>query len=129
MLKKQTWFVLALTYTILITIVSLVKVKPPVDIKVHQADKWVHFGIYVIFTILWFAHFKNSPKEPLSSKPILKSSFLAFLFGVLIEVLQHFNPYARSGDVLDVLANTIGIVIAVLILKKTKISRVLNSVN
>ena len=129
MLKKQYWFYLAVAYSIFIAVVSLVKIKPPVEINVHQADKWVHVFIYLFFTILWYASFKNNQRLPLIKKPIIKAAILAFVFGVSIEFLQYLNPYARSGDLNDVVANAIGIVIAVLILKKTKVSRVLNSLN
>lgn len=129
MLNKQSWLYLAIAYTVFVTVVSLVKIKPPTEINVPQADKWVHISIYVVFTVLWFLGFTNTPHKPFSNKPLVKASIWAFLFGVSIEIVQHISPYARSGDFFDVLANTIGILIAVLIIKKTKISNLLNSSN
>ncbi len=37
-----------------------------------------------------------------------------FLFGVLVELLQWAMPYGRSADAADLLANSIGIAVAVL---------------
>ena len=107
---------------------SLVKIKKEVDIKVPQFDKLVHFGIYFVFTIIWFACFYNYSKSGVV-KNLIKAAIWGLGFGVVVEILQSLNPNARSGDVLDVLANSIGIIVAVLIIKNTKLIRLLKSNN
>ncbi|WP_377714538.1 VanZ family protein [Pseudofulvibacter geojedonensis] len=107
----------------------MVKIKKEVDIKVPQFDKLVHFGIYFIFTLVWFAFFYNYSKSTAVVKNMLKAAIWALVFGVVVEVLQSVNPNARSGDPLDVLANSIGIIVAVLIIKYTKLIRLLKSSN
>jgi VanZ family protein len=57
MLKKQYWLGLAIAYTVFILVISLVKINSKIDVKVPQVDKIVHFGIYFVFTILWFVCF------------------------------------------------------------------------
>lgn len=109
-------------------LVSLVEIKKEVDIKVPQFDKWVHFGIYFGFTIVWFAFLYNYSESSVK-KNRFKAAIWALIFGVIVEILQNINPNARSGDVLDVLANSIGIIVAVLILKNTKLIRLLKSNN
>ena len=122
------WRFLAITYSLLVLFVSLVKIKKEVDIKVPQFDKLVHFGIYFCFTIVWFACFYNYSKSGVV-KNIIKIVVWAFAFGVLVEILQSLNPNARSGDVLDVTANSVGIIVAALIIKNTKLIRLLKSSN
>lgn len=128
MLKKSYWLFLAITYSLLVLLVSLVKIKKEVDIKVPQFDKLVHFGIYFVFTIIWFACFYNYSKSGVV-KNLIKAAIWGLGFGVVVEILQSLNPNARSGDVLDVLANSIGIIVAVLIIKNTKLIRLLKSNN
>lgn len=127
MFKKHYWLGLAITYTVFILVISLVKINSKIDVKVPQVDKLVHFGIYFVFTILWFACFYSYRKTSIS-KNILKAAVLALFFGVLVEMLQHLNPIARSGDIKDVLANSLGVMAAVLVLKKTKFIQALKTI-
>ena len=116
-----------MAYTIFVFVASLIKINKHVGIKISHFDKLVHIGIYFIFTILWFMYFINRKyKQPLKVS-VLKAIGLAFVVGVIIEFLQELNPNARSGDVKDVIANTIGILIAVLFVRQIKKYHTLNS--
>lgn len=128
MLKKHRWFLLAIAYTIFVFVISLIKINKPVEVKISHFDKLVHVGIYFVFTIVWFmAIIKNDIKR-LFYKGIVKASILAFAAGVLIELLQDLNPNARSGDVKDVLANSIGILFAALFVSRIKKYHTLKSI-
>ncbi len=46
---------------------------------------------------------------------LIKSCILAFIYGIIIEILQGELTTSRSADFNDVLANSIGIVIGILL--------------
>lgn len=48
---------------------------------------------------------------------IRTSLVISFSFGVSIELMQHFFIYGRQGDIMDVIANTIGCLLGILFFK------------
>lgn len=108
---KNAIFLLALAYTITLATVCLINLKDLPDTGISFADKIFHFLAYGLFTILWYLAFVYS----LNFKKI-KALFYAFifavLFGVIIEILQHTMTASRALDVYDALANTLGALIA-----------------
>ena len=119
-LNKQKLFLIALTYTIFVYVICLVKIEKPKGISVPNLDKLVHFGIYFIFTIVWFGYFEGLKFVTPILKGVLKAVLLAFVAGVSIEFLQQEFTKARSGDVQDVFANCLGILLAVVFLYRIK---------
>lgn len=99
--------------------VCLMPLENPPDLGISFADKIFHSLIYLILTFLWFytlvLHFKIG-----SEKAILYISLLSIIFGIIIEILQEVFTNTRQADVLDVVANSLGVVVAagLLILKK-----------
>ena len=108
-------------------VISLVKVQVPVKISIRNLDKVVHFGIYFIFTLIWFGFFSGLDLKKNILKEVLKASLLAFFVGISIELLQEFLRKSRFGDVYDVLANSLGILMAVVFLYQIKKYKMLNS--
>lgn len=51
---------------------------------------------------------------------LIKSCILAFIYGIIIEILQGELTTSRSADFNDVLANSIGIVIGILLVSLAK---------
>ena len=127
MLSKRKLFLIAITYTIFVYVISLVKVQVPVKISIRNLDKVVHFGIYFIFTLIWFGFFSGLDLKKNILKEVLKASLLAFFVGISIELLQEFLRKSRFGDVYDVLANSLGILMAVVFLYQIKKYKKLNS--
>jgi len=109
-------------------VISLVKVQSPVKITVNNFDKLVHLGIYFIFTLVWFAYFVGLKYRESIVKDVIKTSVLAFFVGVSIEISQQLFTEFRFGDVNDVLANTVGILLAVVFLYQIKKYKELKSV-
>lgn len=74
-----------------------------------HADKLVHFSFYFITTVIGFLALKFEWYHSWSEK---KKLWLVFTFsvgyGIIIEVLQLTITHDRSGELLDVMANTIG---------------------
>ncbi|WP_161971672.1 VanZ family protein [Flavobacterium silvisoli] len=104
---KKTIFVLALSWTVLIAFLCLVKFGKLPNIPVSEADKYVHFTFHFVFTFLW-GHYVWAKNTSTELKPIIKVFLVSFGYGILIEFLQETFTTTRHADVLDVLANTAG---------------------
>ncbi|MDO6761036.1 VanZ family protein [Tamlana sp. 2_MG-2023] len=110
-------------YTILLATVCLITIKDLPDVGVSFGDKIFHFLAYGLLTMLWFGTFflNFNFKE---KQAILYALILAVIFGILIEVLQDTMTVSRALDVYDMVANTIGALLASLLLMvKNKILR------
>lgn len=103
-------------YTILLTVSSLVKLGKISVGSFSPTDKLLHLGAYFGLLVLWKVYFmlKNKPKSTYKIN-LFKIAGLAVLFGMLIEVLQGVLTSYREPDWFDILANTAGILLAVVI--------------
>lgn len=103
-------------YTVLLSVSSLVKLGKISVGSFSPTDKLLHLGAYFGLMVLWKVYFilKNKPESPYKSN-LLKLAGLAVLFGMLIEVLQGVLTSYREPDWYDILANTTGILLAVVI--------------
>jgi len=107
-----------LVYSTLITWASLARLIIPFKVGVQGSDKIGHFVAYLIFTIVWFAFlFFSKKRKETFKQSIVKSAIICFLYGGLMELLQTLLTNYRSSEWYDVLANTSGIVFAVVLLK------------
>lgn len=83
-------------------------VKPP-TFSIPHADKLVHFTFYFIAVILGMFFLREQTRGTMRfRKAMLLMVFSMIFFGVIIEVIQHVFTLNRMGDVLDVLANSVG---------------------
>ncbi|MGJ8683683.1 MAG: VanZ family protein [Nonlabens sp.] len=101
---------------------------PPVDIS--NIDKIYHCGAYFIMAMLWYfffysrfltqqSHFKFTWKDIVASWSriiAISAAVLSFIVGVLVEFAQEYISVNRTMDMMDALANTVGIVIAIVLL-------------
>ncbi len=111
---KKNLFIISITYTLFVYVICLVKVSDSVKLSVNNADKFIHFGIYFSFTLLWFFVFYGFNFKNNLNKAIIKSSLFAFFNGIFIELLQEIFTKSRSADLNDIFANTFGILFSVL---------------
>ncbi len=111
--KKKIVFV-SIIYTVVLTYFSLKS--EPISIKLpSQSDKILHALAYFIFTIFWFLSFKYTFSLQ-KKKSFLNTFILSLVFGAFIEILQQQLTNYRQADVLDVLANTFGTILAIVML-------------
>lgn len=99
---------------------------PSVDIP--GLDKCVHVVFHFALTFFWFLFFSKQLQIEAVFKPLMYSVLLSFVFGIAIEIAQALFTTTRSADVLDVLANTTGEMIAVLIISIGNRHNVFNSI-
>ncbi|WP_372655555.1 VanZ family protein [Halobacteriovorax sp.] len=97
----KLWLFIGLSYIAVIFYLCLKRTEPSIPPFQH-IDKVIHFSAY----FLMMSYFVQITK-----KESYKNIFIIFfLIGVLIELLQLMSGY-RSFELLDILANTTGLVI------------------
>ena len=77
---------------------------------VDGLDKVIHLFFYLVLTIvLSVANLRQTCITKRSWNPVLMSVISSFLFGLMIEIFQGTVFVSRSFEIMDVLANTLGI--------------------
>ena len=111
LLSKINLKLLAISYTILIVVLSLSPIPRAIpNFKFFEMDKLIHLTMYFILILLWginLISFKFS---------LIKILFLTIFFGLLIETLQYLLPFGRNFDLGDIIANSVGAIIGIIIL-------------
>ena len=100
-LLKSKKLIIAIFITVSILYLSLMKM-PKYNVAISHLDKWQHCFAYLVLTFFWLYAFYEKERKYLII-------FCCILFGILIEVLQYTITNYRTGDYLDVLANSSGV--------------------
>jgi VanZ family protein len=83
--------------------------------NIPHLDKMLHAVLFGTFTFLLAEYFRGNRHFGMNTRWILVlAATLSFFYGLVIESLQYLIP-ERSFELLDVLANFIGICIGILI--------------
>lgn len=105
----------AIFITTLIAYLSLMKISKEgesIFFSFKNADKIFHATAYFTLALSWFLTVKSSNTR-------VKSKLLIILgcifYGIIIEVLQMTLTSFRTADYLDVIANSVGVLLALLI--------------
>jgi len=110
--NKKIFFLLAILWTLVVTYLSLATFEDvSSDIEVPYKDKLAHFTFYMMFVVLWALFFKQS-------KYNYKILFAAIGYGIVMEICQQLFTTTRSADIFDVIANTTGAIVGLLIIIK-----------
>ena len=107
-LINNFWSVLA---TVLIFVASTVPV-PETDLDgVPLIDKWVHFIMYAgLACAVWFDIYRHRYSRHVGLQELLWTVAFPIIFGGSIELVQRYLTTCRSGEWLDFLADTIGVI-------------------
>lgn len=99
----------------LVLILSVINtgVLPKTDVP--SADKIVHTIMYFGITLILMLNQTRYLREVISHKQMWFAFLFSVSFGTLMEVIQHFLPW-RSGSIYDFIANTIGVIIAIVVM-------------
>ncbi len=116
MLKKQAYVVIAISYTMLLIVACLMPVPESNRPTILYLDKIVHFGVYFIATFLWFLTFYKTKHTASFGKAIMKTIVVTLSLGVSIEFAQEYLTNHRYFEWLDILANSLGILVATALL-------------
>lgn len=112
-LSERNLFILALLWTIAITIASLVSIGNMPRVEVPGKDKTVHFLFYFVLTLIWNFALQKKYKNWVLKYII---AFVVIVYGIVIEVLQEVLTKNRQADIYDVLANSGGTLVALIVI-------------
>ena len=110
LLKDKIIFI-AISIAVLIGFLSLTKV-PESPIKLSSQDKIFHAIAYFVLALSWLLSYPTSRKK---NKIKYAIAFGCVFYGIIIEVLQTTLTTYRTASFLDVLANSVGVFMALLI--------------
>ncbi|WP_051907800.1 VanZ family protein [Flavimarina sp. Hel_I_48] len=105
------------TYSMALAIGCLIHMPKVIEGAPQNSDKLLHGTAYFFFCLFWFVYlFLVGFKNYTFNKILFITIGWGLFFGMVIEILQsEFTTY-RSGDLWDMLANSTGILLAVLLL-------------
>ena len=110
-LSERNFLLLAIIWTVLITVASLVSSSAIPKVNLLWNDKIVHFLFYFFFVVFWsIALHKNFYSKKYSFIIVV----FAIVYGIIIEVLQELLTTTREPDLYDVFANALGAIIGYL---------------
>jgi len=116
LLAPKLILTLALLYSLGILYASLMRTDGLPKVNFDQVDKVFHFTAYLGLSLLWYFYYIScNLGKHLRKKTFLIIGLLIIAFGILIEVLQDVATDYRSIDRLDVLANSLGVLVAYII--------------
>ncbi len=96
----------AIAYTVALTTVSFINLSGVPSLGSSFDDKIYHVAAYVILGGIWITCIKHYSR---TKKALLITFVITFLYGIIIEIMQHqLNPN-RTYDNYDLLSNCIGV--------------------
>lgn len=107
-IRRYKYSVLVALAIIILSTIPIPEVKPLEDVPL--IDKWVHFVMYASLSIAMWIDQKYA-HQPLSPSFYLWMIVLPSCLGGILELVQAYLTTCRSGEWLDVIADTIGAVI------------------
>ncbi|SDT91662.1 VanZ like family protein [Polaribacter sp. Hel1_33_78] len=109
-LLRNNSFIIAFVTTIIIVCLSLIRVpNAPIKLTFTNIDKIFHGFAYFMLALSWLIAYYKKPNKK------YWIVILCIVFGIIIELLQSKITLYRSGDYLDVIANSAGALSALLI--------------
>ena len=110
--EAKTLLRISIGYTIAITYAFLTPIKKTISIDLFiPIDKFVHIFLYFILTFLWLNYIFTKKKQKNVIKTIVVFFIVCIIYGIVIEVIQELWIPTRGADLLDIIANVIGIIL------------------
>ena len=115
-LLEDNAIILAIIATLIIAYLSLSHIpKLNFGFKIKSSDKYLHALAYFFLSLIWYFALQNKIKKT-SFKIYLVLTL--FIYGTILEALQRGITNYRTGDFYDILANSVGILLATLLFNK-----------
>ncbi|MDO3694099.1 VanZ family protein [Wenyingzhuangia sp. chi5] len=112
LLERNSLF-FAISSSVLVLILSLINMEGVPNFNYSYTDKFEHVFAYAVISFFWMLSCKLG-KLPVS----FFSLFLIIIaYGIIIELLQLSLTSHRTGDLMDVMANSIGVILGFIFLK------------
>ncbi len=115
-LLEHNALAIAIITTLAIAFLSLSHL-PKLDIgfKIKSSDKYLHATAYFILSLVWYFALQKKIKK--RRFKVLLILFLIF-YGIILEALQGGLTNYRTADFYDIIANSVGVLIATLLINK-----------
>lgn len=111
MFKRYGFTIGFICWILIITILSLSSFED-IDtegINIPHLDKLIHFFFYFVAAILGILLIRERTKGQFNlTRAIIISGLSVIIYGIIIEVIQDTFTENRSGELYDVLANSLG---------------------
>lgn len=133
-LWPKRWIATALVLLLILYLTLVPRPLPNTNIEIPGLDKLAHaimFGVLAFVTSIDMARRNRNDIRTLSNSTIIYISIIVAFVGLLIEILQQLMQLGRGGDLLDFIADIIGVIIASIItvnLLKSLLNKPLDSV-
>ena len=107
-MNNYFWLILSIIWAGLIVYLSFFNPlsEDNVESWFKNQDKLGHFVFYALLSL---GLCKTFSQEIIIQNPLIISAMVALIFGLLIELSQHFFTHDRDGNFWDALANGLGI--------------------
>ena len=117
---QKLWLVIGYALVALVIYLSASSHPPDSGIELPNFDKVMHALAYFVL-MGWFAQLYHVKKHRIIYA-------LAFVFmGIVLEIVQSFDP-ARSAELADMVANTSGVLLALLLTRIPALRQVLKKI-
>ena len=112
---KKYIHIITIIYSATLAVISLVQISDIPDYIPSFSDKVFHFSAYGLLALLCVYTFLYKYKLK-TNHALFFGALLAISFGIIIEVLQGQITNTRVTDQNDILANTFGVLLTIIIL-------------
>ena len=101
---------IGLFYTFFITIAFFTPINELPNINSIN-DKLIHILLFAVLTLIWLLYYFIRNRALIFLKNVLAILLLCLIYGIIIEIIQHWLIVSRQADSFDILANTLGTLI------------------
>lgn len=109
LLGSKTLLATALLYSGAVTALFLMPSSGLPKMKLPSGtDKAVHFLIHAVLVFFWLGYIFRRTGGKMKLHHYLGVLLASTYYGILIELIQETGTSTRSGDILDVVANSVG---------------------
>ena len=106
-------FPFSIAVTLAIWVLCLIPIPETPLSDISLIDKWTHFVMYGVLTLVLLWERGKNPMKPMIS--VWQLLLIPIVMGGLIELAQRYLTTCRSGEWLDFVGDTIGVVIGAIL--------------
>ena len=106
-------FPFSIAVTVAIWVLCLIPIPETPLSDISLIDKWTHFVMYGVLTLVLLWERGKNPMKPMIS--VWQLLLIPIVMGGLIELAQRYLTTCRSGEWLDFVGDTIGVVIGAIL--------------
>ena len=104
-MKRYPLSLLAATAIVVVSLIPVPEL-PIQDVPLY--DKWAHFVMYGVLSLIVWWEYRRGHKDINWGKALILALIAPIVLGGLLELAQSYLTTCRNGDWLDFVANTIG---------------------